>query len=264
MTKDWLASEFVNQEMLNRHRGMEMELTFYDAIAHGDLEAVRENCRNRMFVNPEGVGKLSHNPIQNLKYHFVVTAAMIVRYCVNSGMELEKAYSLSDFYILKADELGSIEELSRLHDEMCLDLCRQMQEIRKEHILSKPIVLCVDYIYSHLHYRITIQELAEYLQISESYLSRLFKKEMGLPISKYILEIKIDHARNLLRYSEEKIVDIANYLAFASESHFIQVFQNIVGETPLKYRKRNFRSNWSGIEQTPEPSGDSEKIGGIS
>jgi len=247
LTKDWLAIEFVNQEMINRHRKIEMEFNFYNAIAQGDLEAVKENCRDKMFVNPDGVGKLSNNPLQNLKYHFVITAAMIVRFCVNNGMETEKAYSLSDFYILKADDLNSIEELTRLHDDMCVDLCTQMREIRKKHIISKPIVSCVDYIYGHIHYRITIEELAEYLKLSESYLSKLFKKEMGIPLSKYILEVKIEHSKNMLRYSDVSIVDIANYLAFASESHFIQVFRSITGQTPLKFRKQNFKSTWDGI-----------------
>lgn len=248
LTKDWIANEFVNHEMLLRHRGLEAEFTFYDAVAQGDLETVQENCNNKMFVNPDGVGKLSHNALQNLKYHFVITAAMTARYCINNGMALEKAYSLSDFYILRADSLSSIEELSKLHDEMCLDLCRQMREIRKQNIISRPIVLCVDYIYSHSHYRITINDLAEYLSISPSYLSKIFKKEMGIPLSKYIQEVKIAQAKNMLQFSEEKIVDIANYLAFSSESHFIQVFQSITGMTPMRYRRHHFRTQWDGMK----------------
>mgnify|MGYP003303072813 CR=1 FL=1 len=50
------------------------------------------------------MGKLSENKLQNIRYHFVVTTAMIARYCVHNGMEQEKAYGLSDFYILKMDK----------------------------------------------------------------------------------------------------------------------------------------------------------------
>ena len=89
-------------------------------------------------------------------------------------MEQEKAYGLSDFYILKMDGCRTIEEISQLHDAMCLDYCNQMNILRNSQILSKPIVLCIDYIYSHIHYRITIKELAAYLKLSESYLSKLF------------------------------------------------------------------------------------------
>lgn len=248
ITKEWYKSEFVQHELLEPHRAIEHELTFYDAIATGNLEVVRENCKSNDFTNPDGMGHLSDNALQNIRYHFVVTAAMISRYCVHNGMEQEKAYGLSDFYILKMDKSVTISEISALHDTMCLDYCTQMQTVMKQQILSKPIVLCIDYIYSHLHYRVTLKDLAQYLNLSESYLSKLFKKEMGITVSSYILNLKIDKAKNLLQYSEYSISDISNYLAFSSESHFIQAFQKSAGVTPHKYRSHNFRSTWNKLQ----------------
>jgi YesN/AraC family two-component response regulator len=233
--------------MLEKHRVIETEFTFYDAIADGNMEYLEENCKNNTFTNPDGMGKLSENPLQNLRYHFVVTTAMVTRYCVHAGMEQEKAYSLSDFYILKIDKCQNIDEISKLHYVMCHDFCNQMNILRRSQKLSKPIVLCIDYIYSHIHYRITIKELAEYINISESYLSKLFHKEMGLPLSQYILNLKIEKAKNLLQYSDNNIVDISNYLSFSTQSHFIQVFQKKTGLTPHKFRTMNFRSKWDQI-----------------
>lgn len=248
LNKDWYRSEFINHEILAEHRLMENELSFYDAIVSGDVEYVEANVKKKTFANPEGMGKLSENPLQNLRYHFVVTVAMITRYCVHAGMEQEKAYSLSDFYILKMDKCSTIAQIVELHETMCLAFCKQMDILRKSNVLSKPIILCLDYIYSHLHYRITLEELAEHLSISKNYLSSLFKKEMGISISEYITSLKIEKARNLLQYSDYTLTDISNYLAFSSESHFIQVFQKKVGITPNKFRKQNFRSDWSQIQ----------------
>ena len=146
------------------------------------------------------------------------------------------------------DKCQTLDEISELHDVMCIDICKQMHILRKSQILSKPIVLCIDYIYSHIHNRITVKELADYLGLSESYLSKLFHKEMGLSISQYILNLKIEKAKNLLQYSEYNVVDIANYLSFSSQSHFIQVFQKFTGMTPHKYRTKNFRTNWDEIQ----------------
>lgn len=248
--KEWYRSEFVNHEMLEGHRILENELSFYDAIANGNIEFVEDNCKRKDFTNPEGMGVLSNNALQNLRYHFVIGVAMITRYCVHAGMEQEKAYSLSDFYILKMDKCQTLEEIAELHDVMCIDICKQMNVLRNSQILSKPIVLCIDYIYSHIHNRITVSELAEHLNLSESYLSKLFHKEMGLPISQYILNLKIEKAKNLLQYSEYTIIDIANYLSFSSQSHFIQVFQKFTGLTPHKYRTQNFRTNWDEVQAT--------------
>lgn len=244
VTREWYRSEFVNHEMLEAHRTLESELSFYEAIANGNIEFVEGNCKRQDFTNPDGMGILSNNPLQNFRYHFVITTAMITRYCVHAGMEQEKAYAISDFYIQKMDKCQSIEEISKLHDVMCLDLCKQMNELRRSQILSKPIVLCIDYIYSHIHSRITVSELAKHLNFSESYLSKLFHKEMGLPISQYILNLKIEKAKNLLQYSEYSVIDISNYLSFSSQSHFIQVFQKYTGMTPHKYRTKHFRTDW--------------------
>lgn len=247
ITREWYKSEFLQHELLEPHRQIEHELTFYDAIATGNVDFVKENCNSNAFTNPEGMGKLSENALQNIRYHFVITTAMITRYCVHNGMEQEKAYGLSDFYILKMDKCRTIPEISALHDTMCIDFCSKMQIVMKQQIISKPIVLCIDYIYSHLHYRITLKELAEHLNLSESYLSKLFQKEMGIPLSTYILNLKIEKAKNFLQYSEYSIADISNYLAFSSQSHFIQTFQKKVGLTPHKYRSHHFRTNWDHI-----------------
>lgn len=255
ISKEWYRSEFINHEMLEEHRILETEFAFYDSIANGNMEYVESDCKRNTFTNPDGMGKLSEKPLQNLRYHFVVTTAMITRYCVHAGMEQERAYNLSDFYIYKMDACQSIPEIARLHDIMCLDFCKHMFILQSSQVLSKPIVLCIDYIYSHIHYRITIKALADYLNLSESYLSKLFHKEMGFPISQYIIDLKIEKAKNLLQYSEYNIIDIANYLSFSSQSHFIQVFQKKTGLTPHKYRTRNFRINWDGMAITNQSLG---------
>lgn len=244
ITREWYKSEFLQHELSEPHRAIESEFTFYEAIATGNIDYVRQNCNSNAFTKPDGMGKLSENLLQNIRYHFVVTTAMIARYCVHNGMEQEKAYGLSDFYILKMDKCRTIEEISKLHDTMCIDYCTQMLPVMKQQAISRPIVLCLDYIYNHLHYRITVAELSEYLHLSPSYLSRLFKKEIGISISCYIINLKIEKAKNLLQYSEYTILDISNYLAFSSQSHFIQTFQKYTGITPYKYRTKHFRTDW--------------------
>ena len=96
---------------------------------------------------------------------------------------------------------------------------------------------CVDYIYSHIKERITIQVLADHTGLSTNYLSRIFKQNLGVSVSDYIREQKIEKATHLLRYSNKSIVDIANYLHFLHQSHFIQTFERTLpGSLQKKYR----------------------------
>lgn len=241
---EWYRQELKAGEEFIVHRPLEEEYFFYRAVSSGDMEVVRKNCMKDSFINPDGAGILSTNPLTNIRYHFVVTVAMITRCCVNEGMELEQAYRLSDFYILKMDNCKTIEDINHLHKEMAFDYTEKMLTLKKSSVISKSITLCIDYIYSHINSRITIEELAEYVDLSPSYLSRLFKKELGISVSEYITKKKMEKAQNLLRYSDNSIIDIANYLSFSSQSHFIQVFKNTVGLTPKKYRNYFYRTSW--------------------
>lgn len=244
LQREWYMKELKMSEEDNPHRPMEVEYSFYNAVSSGDMDYVRENIKEGDFKNLEGMGILSRNALTNLKYHFVVTVAMITRHCVEAGMELEQAYRLSDFYILKMDSMTTTEDIAALHDSMVLDFTGKMLLIKKQSIISKSITMCIEYVYNHIHDRITIEDLAAYTDLSPSYLSRLFKKELGISVSDYIREKKIDKAQNLLKYSDFTPVEIANYLSFSSQSHFIQAFEKMVGMTPKKYRDRYYRTSW--------------------
>jgi len=237
--KELTYTEFTNREKLKYHRPYEVETTFFQAIKLGDIEKTKE------LYSPvcaeEGFGRLSDNKIRNLKYHMVISIALITRYCIEGGLEMETAYNLSDIYILKVDRCDDMEELNALHKEMVLEFTKKMHIFQKRKRYSKPIILCIDYIYDNLHGKISLSELADVSNLSEAYLSKLFHKEIGMTISQYITMKKIESAKNLMNYSDYTSADIANILCFSSESHFINVFKKIEGVTPKEYKKEHFR-----------------------
>ncbi|MCF2643325.1 MAG: helix-turn-helix transcriptional regulator [Lachnospiraceae bacterium] len=241
---EWLLLEAEDDIDNMEHRKVTEEFLFYQAVISGDVEAVAKNCEQKRFVDSEGVGTLSKNAVTNLKYHFVISTAMITRLCGQKGMEMEQAFRMSDFYIQKLDDIHTIEGVQSLHDEMVMDYTQKMRKICRNDTKSKHINDCKEYIYSHIKERITIEDVASALGVSASYLSRLFKKETGESISSYIREQKIEKAKNLLQYSDYAMIDIANRLSFSSQSHFIQQFRETVGMTPKKYRDLNQMLQW--------------------
>ncbi len=226
------------------HAPYEKELTFYEKVKRGQVEEVDSWMRSHPIGSGEGFGVLSENPVNNLRYHVIVSVAMITRFCIEGGMDLETAYGLSDMYIRKADVTKTEEELRKLNLKMCLDFTQRMKKLKKETIYSKHIVQCVDYIYAHINERITTEQLAAQCGLHISYLSRLFKKETGVGISEYIRNRKIEAAQNMLKYSEYTFSEIAHFLAFSSQSHFVKVFRESVGVTPREYRNQYYRTNW--------------------
>lgn len=253
LQKEWYKQEFLENEILTAHDPMDQEYTFYRAVQTGNMEYVMESVANNGFDNLAGKGVLSKNPLTNIKYHFIVTTAMITRSCVMAGMVQEQAFRLSDFYILKMDDCKSIDEVCNLHREMVIDYTERMRDYQKNKSISKSIIKTTEYIYNHIHDRITLEDISENVLLSPSHLSRLFKKEMGISISDYIRSQKIERAKNLLRYSDYSYIDIANYLSFASQSHFIKTFDEYVGITPKKYRDQFNQAIWKTQNDNSSP-----------
>lgn len=242
--EEWQKEELKGHESEMLHDPLEHEYLFYEAVQGGNLTYVEEDLKRGGFSNLAGKGTLSRHPLNNIKYHFVVTTALITRNCVMAGMIQEQAYRLSDFYILKMDECVTVAEVIELHARMVIDFTSRMRSLQTSKGISKVITQSIEYIYSHIHGRITVEELADHVGISPAYLSKLFKKEVGVSVSDYIREKKLVRAQNLLRYSEYSYIEIANYLAFSSQSHFVNCFKKQYGMTPKKYRDVNYRTTW--------------------
>jgi AraC-like DNA-binding protein len=226
------------------HRQQNDELMFYRHVATGDVDAISENCRQNRFLDKEGVGVLSKDSVTNLKYHFVVTAAIMSRTCIDNGMDMEVSFRLSDYYIGQLDYIQSEAGVARLHNKMVMDYTKRMAVLKQTKALSKPISDCLGYIHTHIKDRITIEDISSHTGKSVSYISRLFKSEMNVSVSDYIRTAKIDKAKNMLRYSQVSLAEISSYLSFSSQSHFIKLFKDETGMTPRKYRSLYYGTGW--------------------
>lgn len=249
LKKEKYYKEFVRRENDIYRAPYSPELEFYSHIKAGNVSKVRDLCKDALMDKP-GLGTLSLNSVQNMKYHFAITTAMVARYCIEGGMDLSFAYTLSDFYIQKADLCKTVKDVSDLHPIMCEDYAVRMKNLRKQKVCSLAVANSIDYIYDHLHTRITIEELASHVNLNPSYLSRLFKKELGQSVSEYIQDKKIETAKNMLIYSDYSIAQISSILAFPSQSYFTKVFHTKTSMTPTSYRTLYFRNTEIGKENT--------------
>lgn len=234
ITRELSVKEYVMREETVFHAPYSPEIEFYENVMSGNMRKIEESLKED-FCDKKGLGVLSKDTLQSFRYHFVITTALLSRYCIEGGMEHEQAYTLSDLYIAAVDECKSLSDISKLHKKMVRDYTKRMQKIKRENVYSKQIVKCMNYIYDHLHERITLEDLAKNLGISESYLSRQFKKETGTTVSDYIMRKKIETARNMIEYSDYSLLEISNILAFPSQSYFTKVFRKYMGVTPGNY-----------------------------
>ena len=219
------------------------EFRQYNRIKNGEVEAVRDRFKIARKKFEEGRGNLSDDPVRNMVYHLVTAVAVISRMCIDSGLEMDTAYTLGDIYIKRADEAKSVEEVLDITAEMQIDYATRMRELKKVNAVSIHIGRSIDYIYDNLQKQITVNELAEREELSPGYFSRLFQKEVGTTVNQFINDAKINTAQNMLRYSDFSILDIAISLGFSSQSAFSSIFKKTTGMTPKVYRDEFYKKN---------------------
>lgn len=248
ISKELNARLFENAEEQRVHVEYRSEYGYYGAVADGDIEAVK-----KVLVRPDNVslyengeyGTLSKDRLRNIRYHFVVAAALITRLCVEKGLERELAYTLSDLYIEKMDRLQAAEKVLSLYNEMLLVFTEKMAALPKRGAYSVHVVKAINYICRNRTKKITASSVSEALKLNRSYLSSLFKRETGTSVSGFIRMEKLKAAANMLVFSDSadcSCADIAEYFGFASQSHFIKLFKQNTGLTPAEYRRKYSRS----------------------
>ena len=95
----------------------------------------------------------------------------------------------------------------------------------------------------HYYEDITLDQVAEELNISVFYLSKLFRKHMGINFTEYLTQLRIDHAKHLLQEGNKSIKEVAYAVGFNSQSYFSKIFKKYTGTAPSEY---------TGSENTPK------------
>ncbi|QAY67996.1 response regulator [Paenibacillus protaetiae] len=93
------------------------------------------------------------------------------------------------------------------------------------------------YILEHYTEELELQRLAEFVFLTPSYLSKLFKTETGETITDYIISVRIQQAKLLLRRDHNlKTYEIGERVGYADPAYFTKVFKKTTGKTPKEYR----------------------------
>lgn len=113
-------------------------------------------------------------------------------------------------------------------------------EIRKKSMEMesiKPIRKARQYIDEHFAEKITLEDVAEEIELNPVYFSVLFKKEMDTNFSSYLTNVRMEKAKELLRGGNETIAAVAEQVGYKDFRYFSQMFSKLIGVKPTLYRK---------------------------
>ena len=207
-------------------------------VTNGDVDALK-NFRMPRVKDPNAEGNRS----QDL-FECVALVTLATRAAIAGGLDYVVAFSLSDLYLQRLGLVSSRAELSGIVSQVLSHFARKVkesQELQKKKVSSPYIRQGIQYIRSHLHGRVTLEDAAQAVGLDPKYFSRLFVTVTGERFSTYVQRERIQEAKDLLAHSNRTIIDVSNSLGFSSQSYFIKVFTEFVGETPGEYLKKHRR-----------------------
>jgi AraC family transcriptional regulator len=94
----------------------------------------------------------------------------------------------------------------------------------------------IDYIHTHLDQDLSLEQIAQVINISHTYFASLFKRATGTSPHQYVIQQRVERAKWMLSKTNLAIADIALQVGFSSQSHLTQQFKRLTGVTPKQVR----------------------------
>lgn len=157
-------------------------------------------------------------------YLFVVNADD----CLDSLKKILKEFSIQKIYYR--------ERAGALLKGLLVELYRY--SISGTHSSSATVSQIMDYIKENYDKPLNNEMLSSMSGYHEYHLNRLFMKHVGTSVHKYILNIRINEAKKLLLTTELSLANIAENVGFNSNTHFSSYFKQVIGISPLEFRKQ--------------------------
>lgn len=146
-----------------------------------------------------------------------------VGYCLKPVDELEIVNILNKIKSILQESKTAVE--SRI-----IDCCGDGT------VKHKTIKSILEYVKINFLKDISIQTLSEEFYVNPSYVSRLFKKELGKTFTEYLSALRIEHACSLFEKTDLSIAEIAEKSGYDDYFYFNKVFKKFTGKTPYQYR----------------------------
>ncbi|THE11914.1 response regulator [Bacillus timonensis] len=136
-------------------------------------------------------------------------------------------YEVRDYLLKPINRVELSETISKLFKDKEEESSETSKQFRK----------ILQYIADHLSHEITLKHIADYVFLNPQYVGQLFKAELNQTFTEYITEERLKRAKKLLKDTNLKVYEVAQLSGYRSPKHFMTVFKQEVGMTPVQFRK---------------------------
>lgn len=219
--------------LIDERYRIQNKMMYYVSI--GDGESAKKNMSKTVY---DFSYRVPGDPLRALK-NLYLTFNTILRIAVErAGVPPISIHQLSDNMAIYIERMQSIEMVQEVSDRLIDEYAALVQRMTTVGY-SRHIQNAIHYLEAHLEEKIHLQDVADYVHISASHLSRQFRKETGLSMTAFINKRRVDRAKALLSENQESVTAIALSCGFENLNYFSKIFREQTGMTPLNYQKQH-------------------------
>ncbi|MBQ8305843.1 MAG: response regulator [Blautia sp.] len=153
-------------------------------------------------------------------------------------LDSENRYMLVHQTIDRMQSAEDFDDLSALF----IDCQKKLSDYQdRQASFSKPVAMVIEYIRKNYGGDLSLTRIAEYVELSPNYICSLFKKETGGNLTGYVMEFRINRAKELFFSTNMKSYEIAEACGFVDESYFSKSFKKVTGLAPSEFRKKAYQ-----------------------
>jgi two-component system, response regulator YesN len=222
-----------DRELIERRYASENQLLH--AIAKGDphlLKTAMEEGKELSWPY-----RHPNAPVRSMKNLSFTANTLFRKAAESAGVHPFYLDSISGKFAIHIEQAQSIAELACLYEEMPQVYCNLVRELSVA-ALPSLVKEAVTSIRFNIDQPLSLNRIANTLGVHPSYLSRAFKKALGVTLTAYINKLRIEEAKYLLDHSKESVTEIASSIGYCDSNYFSKVFHKLEQVTPHDYRKR--------------------------
>lgn len=224
---------FAGMDMIEKR--YEIENALLQAVEIGN-DKLAWKILNDAFSSGTLVQDRLKDDLRNMKDYLITLNVLCRKTVERAGVQPIYIDSVSNNFVVFIENAETMDDFQKIIEQIIATYCVMVRNLNRQ-AYSPIIQKIIAYIDTDLRTDLSLKTFAKYLNVNASYLSTLFSKEVGMPLSEYVNRSRIFHAKKLLQGTNLPIKSISEQCGFSDTHYFTRVFRKLEGITPNTYRK---------------------------
>lgn len=226
-----LDDTFLNMKNMERRYTFENEIM--NAVTLGS-----EHKLNQIFssFNDAFFEKRVSDPLRNAKNYCIIMNTLLRKAAERGGVHPMYLDKMSSSFALQIEQFSSLGKIKSFMTDIFVSYCRLVKghSAKGYSPIVKSAVIAID---ADPSAELNLHSLAQKLNVSNVYLSTIFRRETGKTVTEYIKDKRISLAKHLLKTTSLQIQTVSLHCGMTDVHYFSKLFKQMTGKTPSEYRK---------------------------